>query len=45
KVSGSILKQGREDKITVIKYKRKIRYRRKIGHKQPFTQVQIEKIA
>lgn len=43
-VTASITKQGREDKITVIKYKRKIRYHRKHGHRQPFTQVKIEKI-
>lgn len=44
KVTASITKQGREDKITVIKYKRKTRYRRKIGHRQHFTEVKIEKI-
>ena len=45
KVSGEILKQDREDKITVVKYKRKLRYRRKLGHRQHFTQVKIEQIS
>lgn len=44
KVTGKILNQGRADKITVIKYKRKIRYRRKIGHRQSITEIKIEKI-
>ncbi len=44
KVSGKVLSQGRTKKIDVIKYKRKVRYRRKRGHRQHFTEVQIEKI-
>lgn len=45
KVSGVIEKQFRDDKITVIKYKAKSRYRRKLGHKQHKTLVKIEAIA
>lgn len=44
KVAGKILKQGRADKVTGVKYKRKTRYRKKFGHRQHFTEVQIEKI-
>jgi len=44
KVEGKILEQGRADKILVIKFKRKIRYKRKRGHRQPFTKIKIEKI-
>ena len=44
KVIGKLVKQGKAKKITVIKYKHKIRYRRKKGHRQLFTQVKIEKI-
>ena len=44
RVEGKILEQDREKKVTVIKYKSKIRYRRKIGHRQPYSLVQIEKI-
>lgn len=41
KVEGIILRQARAKKITVIKYKAKVRYRRKLGHKQHFTEVEI----
>jgi len=44
KVSGKILRQGRAKKISVVKYKPKTRYKRVIGHKQNFTEVEIEKI-
>lgn len=45
KVTAEILEQGRSKKITVIKYKRKVRYSGKAGHRQAFTQVKILKIA
>jgi|TARA_B100001971_G_C17976441_1_gene425063 large subunit ribosomal protein L21 len=44
KVTAKVLDQGRAKKIDVIKYKRKIRYRKKYGHRQPYTEVKIEKI-
>jgi len=44
-VFGSIVEQGRGEKVTIIKYKRKVRYRRKRGHRQSFTKVKITKIA
>ena len=44
KVEGKILKQERGKKILVTKYKQKIRYKRNVGHRQPYTLVQIEKI-
>ena len=44
KVVGKVLKQGRSKKIIVFKYKPKTRYRKKKGHRQPFTEVLIEKI-
>ena len=43
-VTGKILKQARADKVMVIKFKSKVRYRRKVGHRQHYTQVQIESI-
>ncbi|MCA1031909.1 50S ribosomal protein L21 [Bacillus timonensis] len=43
-VTAKIEKQGRAKKITVFKYKPKKNYRRKQGHRQPFTKVVIEKI-
>ncbi|MFZ5898401.1 MAG: 50S ribosomal protein L21 [Bacillota bacterium] len=44
KVTGKVVKQVRGQKIIVFKYKPKKNYRRKKGHRQPYTQVQIEKI-
>lgn len=44
KVTGKVLKQGRRDKIIVFKYKTRKRYKRKKGHKQPYTEVEIMKI-
>jgi large subunit ribosomal protein L21 len=43
-VSGKVLAQGKEKKVIVFKYKPKKDYRRKQGHRQPYTKVQIEKI-
>lgn len=44
KVEGVIEEQGRAKKVTVIKYKAKVRYRRKLGHKQAYTKVKVGKI-
>ncbi len=44
KVSAKVLKQGKNKKIIVFKMKSKKNYRRKQGHRQPFTKLQIEKI-
>ncbi len=44
-VSAEILRHGRSRKINVIKYKSKVRYRRKQGHRQNFTEVKITKIS
>lgn len=43
-VKATVLDHGREDKIHVIKYKSKSRYRRNVGHRQHFTRVTIESI-
>jgi large subunit ribosomal protein L21 len=44
KVAAKILKQDRSKKVTILKYKPKVRYKVKKGHRQPFTQVEITKI-
>jgi large subunit ribosomal protein L21 len=44
KVVGKIVEQGRDRKITVVKFKNKIRYLRTKGHRQPYTKVEITKI-
>jgi len=43
-VTGKVEKQGKGQKIIVYKYKAKKNYRRKQGHRQPYTKVTIEKI-
>ncbi|CAI8974852.1 MULTISPECIES: 50S ribosomal protein L21 [Brevibacillus] len=43
-VTGKVEKHGKAKKIIVYKYKAKKNYRRKQGHRQPFTKVVIEKI-
>lgn len=44
KVTGKVLEQGKERKIRIFKYKAKSNYRRRQGHRQPFTKVKIVKI-
>jgi large subunit ribosomal protein L21 len=44
KVLGKVLNHGKGKKVIVFKYKAKKNYRRKQGHRQPFTRVQIENI-
>ncbi len=43
-VSAKVLKNGKGKKITVFTYKPKKGEKRKMGHRQPYTQVQIEAI-
>jgi large subunit ribosomal protein L21 len=45
KVEAKVLQQGKDKKIIVFKYKPKKDYRKKQGHRQPFTRVKIEKIS
>ena len=44
KVEGKVVGQVRGEKIVVFKYKSKKNYRRKQGHRQPYTEVEITKI-
>jgi len=43
-VSGTVLDNGRERKVIVFKKKRRKGYRRKNGHRQSFSLIQIDKI-
>ena len=45
KVDASVVKNGKAKKIIVFKMKRRKGYRRKQGHRQPYTKVQIDKIS
>ena len=44
KVTGKVIKTGRGKKITVFTYKPKKSEKRKMGHRQYYTKVQIESI-
>lgn len=45
KVEGKVLESDKGKKISVIKFKSKVRYKRNVGHRQPFTKVEIVAIA
>ncbi|MBI4779637.1 50S ribosomal protein L21 [Candidatus Falkowbacteria bacterium] len=44
-VEGKILEQGKNKKVSVVKFKNKTRYKRNVGHRQPYTKVEITKIS
>ena len=44
KVEATVVKNGKSRKITVYKMHAKKGYRRKQGHRQPYTKIQIETI-
>lgn len=44
KVSGKIVDQQKDEKVTIIKFKPKTGYKRKQGHRQSYDLVKIEKI-
>ena len=45
KVEARVLEQGRAKKVIVFRYHPKTRYRKKKGHRQPFTRLEIVKIS
>ena len=44
RVMAEVVSQGKGKKITVFKYKNKVRYRRKTGHRQTLTRLRITDI-
>jgi|SRR3989339_1073303 len=44
RVAAKVLGNGKSDKVTTFKYHNKVNYHRTIGHRQNYTQVQIEEI-
>ena len=44
KVVGKVLREGKAKKLVIFKFKAKKRYRKKKGHRQAFTEVEILKI-
>jgi large subunit ribosomal protein L21 len=45
KVTGTVKGQGRGEKVTIIKFRRRKHHRKQMGHRQPFTEVQITGIS
>ncbi len=43
-VTANVVKNGKGKKLYILKYKSKKNEKKKIGHRQPYTKVQIEKI-
>ena len=43
-VTGEIVETDRDEKISVVKYKAKSRYKRRVGHRQWYTKVKIAKV-
>ena len=44
KVEGEVVKHGKEKKIIVYHYRQKKKFRKKQGHRQPYTKVEIKSI-
>ena len=40
-VEAEVTEQGRHDKVMVVKYKSKVRYHKRNGHRQPYSEVKI----
>jgi large subunit ribosomal protein L21 len=45
KVEAKVLEQGKAKKVSVIKFKSKTHYKKNVGHRQPFTKIEITKIS
>jgi large subunit ribosomal protein L21 len=44
KVAAKVTAQGKSDKISIIKFRRRKHYKRQGGHRQPYTEVEITSI-
>lgn len=45
KVKASVVEQGRDDKILIVKFRRRKHHRKQMGHRQSYTAVKITEIA
>lgn len=45
RVQAKVLEHGKAKKVSVVKFKNKTHYKKNVGHRQPFTKIQIESIA
>ncbi|PLX28551.1 50S ribosomal protein L21 [Candidatus Parcubacteria bacterium] len=43
-IAATVEEQGRSRKLRVVKFKRKVRYKRVIGHRQAFTKVKVKEV-
>lgn len=43
-VKGEVVKQGKQKKVVVFKFRQKNNYHKKQGHRQPYTKVRITSI-
>lgn len=43
-VKAEVVSHGKFDKVTVFKFKRRAKYRKKTGHKQEFTEILVKEI-
>lgn len=44
KVETEVVGQGKDDKVLVFKFKRRVKYRKLRGHRQPYTELKVNKI-
>jgi large subunit ribosomal protein L21 len=44
KVTAKVISQGKGKKVIILKFKPKTRYHKKMGHRQPYTEVEIKSI-
>ena len=44
-VSATVVAQGRADKVMIFKFRRRKHYRKTQGHRQDYTEIEIQKIA
>lgn len=44
-VYGTVVEHGKGDKVIIFKYKSKKDYRKKQGHRQPYTMIKVEKVS
>ena len=43
-IAATVEEQGRSKKMRVVKFKRKVRYKRVIGHRQKYTKVKVKEV-
>ncbi len=43
-ISGQVIKQGKDDKVLIFKKKKRKQYRKTNGHRQAFSEIEIQKI-